>query len=717
MPRLLSFLIILILLIPLQTVYAFDFNPNNIISDFELKDKNSLSLSAIQSFLNDNNSVLKDLSFDVDGSQKTAAEIIYTAAQQHIISPKFILTKLDQEQCFIRGCSYLKDPVKLQKALDWACGFGVCTGCDLSDSRVQKYKGFAKQVDAVAAVQNDYIAKTYLSYIYAKGRTITTKDGYSITPETQATANLYTYTPYRGGPTGIGGNYLFARLWDSYWGDLQYPNGIALKDDDDNYWLIDGSSRRRYASAGVYLSFFRPDDAVSVADTILNQYSIGPEIKYANHSLARDENATVYLIEDDRKRAIADQETFRQLGFNPEEIVSATSADLASYRASVPITQSSVYPAGALLKTAGSTDLYWVQNGFKYALEPAVAELNYPLVPTQEVPATELAKYYPAGAQKIRDGKMVKSGSGTIYLVVSGILRPIPSVSDFINLFGENKWSVVKQVSDKVLALHTVGDPLQSSTYERSDGQVAGEQVIGPLVYKTMWIGQTIPNPILSGVPNTLKISFKNKSTDKWVAGEVYLKAEETGDQALNIDPVLVDMVHPFEIKVTPPASPAEQTLTFKLYTKSGQYISGGLYQTTVRVASPSYRAQIVSQNLPVAVKNTWSRVAVTVKIKNIGGTAWVRRKTGLKFLAGSGQSPFYDSADWFSPEIAAISLEPNKERIEPGETAVFRFTLKPTKIKPGTYDYRLQLYMTDQSQVIYWPDGEFMWKKVRVDG
>src|SRR3989338_5723271 len=155
--RVIILIVFLFAVLPLFKAYAFEFNPINIISDFELKDKNSMSLTAIGAFLEKYQSPLKDLTFDLNGAKKTATEIIYEAAQTHIISPKFILTKLDHEQCLIRGCEFLKDAVKFQRALDWAAGFGLCSGCSVNDPAIQKFRGFQNQVDALASVQNDYI--------------------------------------------------------------------------------------------------------------------------------------------------------------------------------------------------------------------------------------------------------------------------------------------------------------------------------------------------------------------------------------------------------------------------------------------------------------------------------------------------------------------------------------------------------------------------------
>jgi len=704
---------LIILFIPLKTL-AFEFNPNNIITDFELKDKDSMSLSAIQAFLNHQDSLLKDLTFNVGGKIKTAAEIIYQASQKYFISPKFILTKLDHEQCLIRGCAFLQDAKKRQRALDWACGFSVCDNCNGSGQG--KYRGFANQVDALASVQNDYIRKAKeRDYIYQAKQNIITKDGYQIKPENQATANLYTYTPYHGSSRGIGGNYLFAKLWDTYWGSQIYPNGTVLKDEQNYYWLIDGGTKRRYASFGIFLSSHNPKDAISVSNAVLESYQTGPEIKFANYSLVKDETGKIYLLVDGHKRPIQGKDTFRCIGFHPEEVQLINSREISNYKLTVPITEKSIYPQGALLKNQADGNLYWVQNGFRYPVYADVALLNYGSTTPIIASAQEVSKYYLGDPQKIDDGKFVKSSTGDIYLVSQGVLRPIPSQSDFINIFGQEKWNQVSLVSDKTLALHELGDPVESKVYERNIPQVAGEKVEN-INYKVVWLESDVPNTLIAGKIYNLSVSFKNKSSDAWDTNSVLLKLLDYNLETSNKEPVLKNGAYSFLIPFNCSQN-GEQTLVFKLYNQNQEYITGGFYQIDVKVIQPEYQAKIVSNSLPIALRNDWSHVPVEIKVVNTGSKPWTRRKTGLKFLSANGHSSvFYDQTDWLDQEIASVSLDPWKKEIASGEESVFKFTLDPKGVSNGVYEYRLELWMSDQDKIIYLDGLEYFTGQIRVD-
>jgi len=131
---------------PLATLQARVFEPENIISDDEMFRKDSLSKTAIQSFLESKNSVLARYSQVVEGTAMTAAEIIYDVAQMHSVNPKFLLATLEKEQGLLHKSHATEDE------LDWAMGYG-CYGGQCNS----KYEGFYDQVESSAVTQNIYV--------------------------------------------------------------------------------------------------------------------------------------------------------------------------------------------------------------------------------------------------------------------------------------------------------------------------------------------------------------------------------------------------------------------------------------------------------------------------------------------------------------------------------------------------------------------------------
>ncbi|MBU2235568.1 hypothetical protein KKA01_00740 [Patescibacteria group bacterium] len=174
---------------------AYSININNIITDTELLDSDSMSLARIQSFLKDKGSYLANyMTEGIGGAPKTAAEVIFDAANFYEISPKYLMVRLQVEQSLV----YDTDPKQTQ--LDRAMGYGCPdgSGCD------PEYSGFFNQINQSAKAIK---GSKYLQGILDNGTTIsgwgigitkTTLDGIAVTPVNAATAILYTYTPWVG---------------------------------------------------------------------------------------------------------------------------------------------------------------------------------------------------------------------------------------------------------------------------------------------------------------------------------------------------------------------------------------------------------------------------------------------------------------------------------------------------------------------------------------
>lgn len=189
--------------------YDPNFNPNKLVSDYLMyNNTDAMSLSEIQSFLESKNSYLaRYVTEDADGITKSAAEIIYNAAQTYQINPQAIIILLQKEQGLIQKSN------PEQKRLDWATGYAVCDSCSKTSPKVLKYKGFGKQVDNGAGALRFY-KENMDKYKFIKnvGEAVQIND-MTVIPENYATASLYTYTPH------ILGNYNFWRIWQRYFGN------------------------------------------------------------------------------------------------------------------------------------------------------------------------------------------------------------------------------------------------------------------------------------------------------------------------------------------------------------------------------------------------------------------------------------------------------------------------------------------------------------------
>jgi hypothetical protein len=508
-----------------QAVYAYEFNPNNIISDSELFHKDSMTLTEIQNFLERYESLLADYSTtDVDGIKKSAAEIIYNAAQRNKISPKFILAKLDHEQALIRKHKFISD-ASWERALKWATGFSACDNCTLTS----KYAGFANQVEALASVQYDYIRKS-TSFGIQVGKPFITKDGITVIPENNATRNLFIYTPWHGGKDGIGGNSFFGRLWYKYFGKKKYPDGIVLRDSSDGLWLLKDGERRHYASRASFLANHAIEEAVQVSDKDLNEYPIGPEIKFFNYALIQTSNNQKYLVVDEEIRPIKDDETFRMLGFNPEEVIQASESDLAGYDVGYPIGPQALFPGGALVKTNNSADLFFVQDGRKRHIpDESIYKVNFNNQSPIEVEQSVLDKMVEDHPLFFKNGALVKSPSGQAYIISNGMKLPIQTEEDITGLLGKGKLLLFTSVSQSSLDLHETGDPIVYINPVAKESAPSSAPAADPsTLYVAVWQATKAPKIVLEGTASTFSLAFLNAGTSQWKTGDVRLKITDS---------------------------------------------------------------------------------------------------------------------------------------------------------------------------------------------
>ena len=430
---------------------ALAFDPNYIISDDEMTDSQSLDLNEIQSYL-ERGSLASYKTEDLDGKVRTAAEIIWRAAQNYHLSPKFIMGMLQREQ------SLIDDDDPSDKQLNWAMGYAVCDVCTTSDGEIQHWAGFAKQIDSAAQQFRD----GYLADLLANGETAigigpgiaTTIDGIDVTPANNATAALYTYTPH------LHGNQNLSNIWEAYF-TLNYPDGSLLQaKGEDGVWLIQYGQRRPITSKAALLSRFNPDNILAVDASTILKYPKGSAIAFPNYSLLQSPTGTIFLIVDDTRRGIDSMDTFRSIGFDPEEITQVSWEDLAPYSEGVNITMDAVYPQGHLLQDSQSGGVYFVQDGIKHPLiSKTLLDINFAGWRIHPTDPAELADYPTGDKVTLPDGMLVKSDADSaVYVLSAGTRRPIVSGEVFESMGWQ--WENIVTVDTNTLALHPLGDPI-----------------------------------------------------------------------------------------------------------------------------------------------------------------------------------------------------------------------------------------------------------------
>ncbi len=478
MKKTIILLSLLLILVPLKARLSNEFNPGFIISDHELLNYNSMTLNEIQTFLEERNSFLATYkTMSSYGKEKLASEIIYDAAVNNYdcsgvtlsdnpdeeermakcriigtVNPKFLLVLLQKEQSLISA----QNPTERQ--LDWAMGYG----CPDSWVCNPYFRGFGKQVNS-AALQFRWYMLNPNSYNFRVGNTYTFQNKYSsikneemeVTIENQATAALYNYTPHV-----YDGNYNFWRIWNRYFPAQEYPDGTILKVNND-YWLIQNGERRKFSSMSVLNSRYDSNRAVIVDQSALSPYREGAPIRFHNYAIIMSPQGNLYLLVDEKKRPFASTEAFRRIGYNMEEIMSASWQDVNSYITGKEITVATAYPTGALLQNKETGGVYWVQDETRAPIVDRIfLETKYKNQEIIAVSPEELNLFTRIGAVKFENGSLLKANnSPAVYLIDGGKRRAFLSGKTFEEL--GYQWSGIITVPETILTLYPPGDNIE----------------------------------------------------------------------------------------------------------------------------------------------------------------------------------------------------------------------------------------------------------------
>jgi hypothetical protein len=453
---------------------AATFNPNRIIATTDMTNAQGFDTGQILTFLRRQGGYL--------AGDPQYAEAISKAAANNGIAPQFLLAHIQKES------SLIDDPSPSQHRIDYALGYG----CADNGSCDPATRGFTTQVRLAAQA-----FRGYLDSLRTRGTTISgwrvgspkrtgaardrsnpADSGWEaingkpvyVTPQNEATAALYTYTPWVGGHTqvtngverSIGGNALFWNIWNRYFRRI-YPDGSLLKISGSNdVWLIQRGERRRFSSQLAFLSSYDPSRVITVRREDVEFFSVGPPIRFANFSLLRAPNGGVYLLANGKKRPIESSAVFRAIGFNPDEVIRVSWADLAPYPDGEKITAALAgKPQGVLYRIRETGGVFWLdeQNVQHPILTPEILRARFPYTRPQPIKAVAANRFVKGEPLPFPDGMLVSDRkTKKVFVISNGERRPIANMQVF-RAYGF-RWKNVIQTHERALNLHPLGQPL-----------------------------------------------------------------------------------------------------------------------------------------------------------------------------------------------------------------------------------------------------------------
>lgn len=436
--------------------YAFSFNPNFLLADQDLTNTAGMDLGDVHEFLQSRGALAQLVVQDTDGGQRLASEIIWRTATRNGVNPQVVLVMLQKEQGLVMN------PAPDQEALDWAMGYGVHDNTNHEDPAIQRFRGFAKQINS-ATLQ---FTEGYLADLLARGRTsagfgpgITSRvSNTTVTPVNNATAALYTYTPH------IAGNQTFARLWDQWFQPTFISGTLVQNTENGAIWLIQQGKKRPITSEAAWRSRFPIQPLIPASPNALDAYEEGAPISFANYSLLHTSgDNTFYLVDGDTLRPFASQEVIRALGLPLDEFVEVQPSDLTPFLLAAPITSETSHPTGALLQLQTTGGVYFVENGLRHpVISRAILESRFHGEAIRAVPPSDLEGYMESYPIRFADGTLLGAeGDPRIYVISDGAKRPIPSEGAFLSYGWQ--WSQIVWTDAPSLALHPLGDAIEES--------------------------------------------------------------------------------------------------------------------------------------------------------------------------------------------------------------------------------------------------------------
>jgi len=208
-------LIAAFLLVAASSAFALTYDPENIISNDNMRAANSMTESQVQAFLETQPGVLKSyVTEDHMGVRRKASSIIWRACQRWQISPKVMLTMLQKEQSLLTRTTLGKNT--LSRAIGAGC----------PDANTNRYPGFGNQMYHGARLLDSYGEGNPSFPTYYEGISKRIYDdahfGTHLHPKNLATFKLYVYNP------SVGAKYPY--------GDLSAQAGSCTG--NANFWLI-----------------------------------------------------------------------------------------------------------------------------------------------------------------------------------------------------------------------------------------------------------------------------------------------------------------------------------------------------------------------------------------------------------------------------------------------------------------------------------------------
>jgi hypothetical protein len=509
-------------------VVAVNFDPGRIIDDAVFTNNTSMTVSQIQNFLNS-----KVQNCDTSGSQPasdfgrpdlthaqyaasrgwqappytclrnytenglSSAQIIYNVSQQFKINPQVFIVLLQKETGLVTDTWPLG--WQYRTATGYGCPDSTPGVCDAS------YYGFTNQVTWAGRLFRSVLNQSpgwYSPYIkgwnYIQWSPTSSCGGSMVNVQNWSTAALYDYTPYQPNQAALNAGYGMGDSCSAY-GNRNFwlyfndwfgrtTSGLVRASGDDGIYLIENNHKRAFPSATVFQSWnnkwtdvvqVSPTDLVKIPDGQPMPYNVG----YREGRLVSSPTGGVYLVTGGVKRAFPSAEVFLSGGYKWADSLGLSAYELSLIPDGQPMPYNVGYREGRLVSSP-TGGVYLVTGGVKRAFPSAEVFLSggYKWADSLGLSAYELS-LIPDGQPMpynvgYREGRLVSSPTGGVYLVTGGVKRAFPSGLVFTS--NSYSWASIMHITDSELMLIPDGVIMTYNLHYRDNKVVSND---GATVY------------------------------------------------------------------------------------------------------------------------------------------------------------------------------------------------------------------------------------------
>ena len=461
------------------------------------------------------------------GGYVSAGQVIATAAQVYEVNPKVLITTLEKEQSLVTGqnsatyCLASNGNHKYAAATGYGCPDSITTHSYTGLSLYRRNgviqtevnptcvnsslkAGFSQQVIRAAWLlkfgeqrskgntawniqkpgwdNSDDPPSCYAGPMTQGNRKrcssdiatvpydgLTTIDGVQTHMDTGTTAALYWYTPH------FHGNQLFVSIYEGWFGS---PVGNLFTANGGTY-LIENDTKRPFPSEFIFLSYsYSWANVVVVTPSELELIPDGAAMPYNTHfrdgHLVTSTSGGVYVIDNGVKRPFPNEGIFFSYTykFTDALVISSTEIGLIPDGAAMPY---NVHLRDGYLVTSTSGGVYVIDNGFKRSFPNEITffSYNYKYTDALVISSAEIS-IIPNGVAMaynthFRDGHLVTSVSRGAYQIENGVKRAFPNELVFLSY--SYKWSDIVNINPTEYSLLPDGAAMPYNAHFR-DGHL-----------------------------------------------------------------------------------------------------------------------------------------------------------------------------------------------------------------------------------------------------